>query len=1013
MRVALLSFNAQSRDAIGNQVAEKLAFFLERGADVRIFVESDANLHPAVHGHATVIAPDPRGAAWEFIAGADLVVAEYGQYYALLGLLPLLAGGKPRVLVDYYGVTPPELWGGHNREALERGVRFRGLVWCADAALVHSRCTAGELTGACRFPTARVHQIGLPVDETRGQPGPPQKNPRAALGLQDARLLLYVGRVAPSKRLPVLVEAVARLRDVEPAVHAVIVGNHSDIYREEMRHCQECAKRLGVAERVHFLGSCSDAELADLYRAADVFVTPSRSEGFCLPVIEAMASGLPVVAARATALPETVGGAGLTFRPDDAEDLARQIRRALASASEPRPPAAMPRRVAFVSFRYGADVVGGAEASLRTMAEHLRAAGHHIEVFTTCTNAEAAWHNELPPGTTSLDGIPVHRFPLDAHDRASHLNSLAAILQHTGVVSADEEADYLRHSIHSTGLMEALGRRRDDFDAIVAGPYLFGLTHDVAVAFPEKTVVVPCFHDEPLARLACWQRAYERVAGIWYHSPEERAFAEQTLGINHPGAVDVGTCVDAAALGDKAAGRRRAGAERYVVYCGRYSEQKGLPTLLDYAQRYQRERPDHFRFVFLGRGEVPIPAAPWVADLGFITESDKRDVLAGSAALVQLSRCESLSLVALEAWAQGTAVIANTECAVMAGHIARSGGGRLVADYETFGAALDELWHDPDAGRRLGERGRAYVRAEYGAPGRFTERLESALADLATPLRDKMRRAGLARAAQFQRPAWRAQFGRVVEAVLDEAPRPAHFAVDIEPQSKQISAGAGARRLLIPVRITNRGTHALAPEGPGCTTLRARIVAGDQRWEEATTLAGVLVPGESQRLAVAVSVPPHAGAYDLELAAVCPQAAQATTAATMELRVEPCAARAAHGCASLLLDSTRSAIAEAERQQTLPDDYTDVTQGWFARWKRWLKRKLLGNFKQAYVDVLSRRQSHVNRQLVSAVQQLADCCATLDHALRSIDERLARLEAAVPPPIDVHQTSDQPAEAYR
>src|SRR5262249_21593666 len=152
MRVALLSFNAQSRDAIGNQVAEKLAFFLERGADVRVFVESDANLHPAVRGHAIVIEPDPHGEAWDFIAGADLVCAEYGQYYGLLGLLPLLAGGKPRVLVDYYGVTPPELWGEHNREALERGVRFRGLVWCADAALVHSRCTGRELIDACRFP---------------------------------------------------------------------------------------------------------------------------------------------------------------------------------------------------------------------------------------------------------------------------------------------------------------------------------------------------------------------------------------------------------------------------------------------------------------------------------------------------------------------------------------------------------------------------------------------------------------------------------------------------------------------------------------------------------------------------------------------------------------------------------------------------------------------------------------------------------------------------------------------
>src|SRR5262249_35388118 len=237
----------------------------------------------------------------------------------------------------------------------------------------------------------------------------------------------------------------------------------------------------------------------------------------------------------------------------------------------------------------------------------------------------------------------------------------------------------------------------------------------------------------------------------------------------------------------------------YVVYCGRYSEQKEFPTLIDYARRYYRERPARFRFVFVGRGEVAIPAEPWAVDLGFVGDGDKRDVLAGSAALIQLSRFESLSLVALEAWAQGVPVIASPDCAVLAGHVARSGGGRLVADYATFCAALDELWNDADAGLRMAERGRAYVRAEYGSPGQFTERLQAGLADLATPLREKMRRRGLARAAQFQRQAWRAQFGRVVEAVLDEAPRPAHFAVDIEPQSTQISAGLGARRLLVPV----------------------------------------------------------------------------------------------------------------------------------------------------------------------------------------------------------------------
>src|SRR5438132_8562647 len=99
MRVALVTFNAQDRDAIGNQVAEKVVFFIERGADVRVFVESDARIHPAVQHYCHVaIGEEPDEAAWSYLSRADLVVVEYGHFYGLLHWLPLLAGGRARVL---------------------------------------------------------------------------------------------------------------------------------------------------------------------------------------------------------------------------------------------------------------------------------------------------------------------------------------------------------------------------------------------------------------------------------------------------------------------------------------------------------------------------------------------------------------------------------------------------------------------------------------------------------------------------------------------------------------------------------------------------------------------------------------------------------------------------------------------------------------------------------------------------------------------------------------------------
>jgi len=1054
MRVALLSHNAQAGDAIGNQVAEKLAFFLERGSDVRVFVESDHDLHPCVGPYAERFRPSqPEGDAWLFLTSADLVIAEYGQYYPLLNLLPLLAGGRPRILLDYHGVTPPDLWGLQNHEALTLGVRQRGLVWCADGVLVHSRYTGDELRTQCAFPPERLHQLGFPVDVSEFYPGDGSRW-RRTLDLQDARLLVFVGRLAPNKRVPLLVEALARLGDLRPAVHALIVGTTGDVYRTEAERCRQRAAELGVADRLHFLGRQTGQALIDAYRAADVFVIPSLWESFCIPAVEALACGVPVVAARTTALPETLADAGLTFNPDNADDLVRQLRRVLLPKSEPEneiPGARASRphpgnlaaggtpalqglpsscsgfvsdcglRLAIVSFRYGVDFAGGAETSLRTIAETLHAAGCAVEVFTTCTRSESVWSDELPEGTSHVNGVPVHRFRLDAHDRQRHLETVRTVWEANGRVDAADEQEYLRHSIHSTGLLDALRQRTADFDAVIAGPYLFGLTHDVAVALPDKTLLLPCFHDEPIARLEAWRRTYERCGGLLYHSPEEQRFAEIDLGLNHPGATCIGTYLDTKTPGDPETGRRVVGVTGpYVVYAGRFSSQKELPILLERARRYHAEHPGRFACVFLGQGQVAIPAEPWARDLGFVDERRKRDVLAGAAALVQPSPYESLSLASLEAWVQGTPVLANARSIVMAGHLQRSGAGRTVDGYEQFAAALDDLWDNPQRWRELGRQGQAYVRGRYGSKDEFTRGLLEALQELRLPLSEQMRRRGLRRAATFSRPAWREQFGAVVERLLDAPPRPYRERVEVRPRGAERTAAAGAEAVLVPVRIVNRGTHPLLAEGPARTVLRCRILDEEGRLAAADTdttpLPGLLQPGRALAAAVPVPVPSQPGTYEVIFWAERtskvdggwwmvdgaakkppwlhhpPSTIHHPPLGRLRLLVHGQEGQADSGCCAAALETARAALVEANRLQRLPDDYTDVTEGLFAAWKRRVKRKLLGNFKHAYVDVLSRQQSAFNRQLLGAVGELAECCATLDHAVHVLLQRVAELE---------------------
>ncbi len=981
MRVAIVTANARAGDAIGSQVAEKLAFFRDRGADVRVFAECRRFLHPAVRPFCRTIHPQkPEGKTWQFLASADLIVVEYGHAYPLLSLLPLLAGGKPRIVLDYHGVSPPQLWQGGQRDMLEAGLQQRGLVWCADAAMVHSRFTRRELLEPTHFPDERCLVVPLPVDTMSFCPGPGAPDWRRRLGLEEATVLLFVGRLAPNKRVPVLVEALDRLRERTPAVHAVIVGDDSDVYQLEKRQCQERAAALGLAERVHFLGRVSPDQLRAAYRAADVFVMPSRHEGFCLPVMEAMACGLPVVAARAGALPETVGAAGLTFRPDDADDLARQLKRVLDGRCGPPMCRADKRlRVAVAAGRYGTGFVGGAEASLRMMAEMLHQAGHQVEVFTIRDSNETA---------EEVAGIPVYRFPADDRDTVRFQEAARAITRAAGAVADEVEQEYLRHSVRSTRLLDALHERRDDWDAILTGPYLSGLSYDVARAFPSRTLLVPCFHDEPLARLRMWRTAYEPVGGMLFHSPEEQSLAEAEFGFNCPGSVCAGTFLPIE-TGDAERGRQCVGAgRRYLVYCGRYLAEKGLPVLLDYAARYHAEYPDRLTVAFMGQGNVHIPRAPWARDLGFVPEAVKRDVLAGADALVHLSLNESLSLAVLEALAQGVPILTEARCEVLAGHLRRCGAGKAIDSYDTFAAALNDLWENPAPWQALGRQGQEYVRTRYGCRTAFQQTLEEAIGMLQLPLAERMRRRGLERAAACARSHWRERFAALIEALLDQPPRAYRPHLEVQPRAELRRVSGAEKTALIPVRVSNRGTHPALAEGPARLVLRARVIDPVDETtiaESETHLPGLLMPGQTLAVAVPVKVPPRPGAYDVLFEAGFHDGSQ--VAGRMRLMVG-----LTDGPQPVSWEGVGDALAEAHRLHQLPDTYIDVTQGWFASWKAWIKRKLLGNFKHAYVDVLSRQQSAVNRQLLAVIQELVEYCTTLESMHRHERDRIQALE---------------------
>jgi glycosyltransferase involved in cell wall biosynthesis len=194
----------------------------------------------------------------------------------------------------------------------------------APRVVTASEDAAGDLVQLLGIPRERndiaYHGVRVEPDP----PATPAHELRARIGHGREPAVLCVAQKRPYKSQDALIRALAA-PDVPPA-QLILPGAPTD-YERSLR---ALAQRLGVAGRVHFPGWVDDAELEGLYRLADCFALASRLEGFGLPVLEAMARGLPVACSDRTALPEVAGDAALLFDPDDDAAIARTLARLLS-----------------------------------------------------------------------------------------------------------------------------------------------------------------------------------------------------------------------------------------------------------------------------------------------------------------------------------------------------------------------------------------------------------------------------------------------------------------------------------------------------------------------------------------------------------------------------------------------------------------------------------------------------------------------------------------------------------
>jgi glycosyltransferase involved in cell wall biosynthesis len=319
MRIAILSPSIMTADAVGNDVVGMYHALRQRGHDVQLFAGTWTVTDPPVR-HFDAL---PRYLSSE----SDLLL-----YHHSIGWedgVHLLQQVSCKRAVRYHNVTPPEFFAGISddyanicrlgRAQLKTLAELR-----CDRYLFASDYNRQEFLArgvppertAVVFPfhhTNRLHD--LPGD----------------LAVLDAYRdgktnLLTVGRVAPNKGHAFLLYAFAVYHhEYNRDSRLLIVGKEDERLKAYGGFLRGLAEGLGVEDAVHFSGAVTDAGLKAYYLAADVFLGLSEHEGFGIPLVEAMALKVPVVARGASGIPGTVGDAGLVWEERDPDLVAESI----------------------------------------------------------------------------------------------------------------------------------------------------------------------------------------------------------------------------------------------------------------------------------------------------------------------------------------------------------------------------------------------------------------------------------------------------------------------------------------------------------------------------------------------------------------------------------------------------------------------------------------------------------------------------------------------------------------
>lgn len=376
------------------------------------------------------------------------------------------------------------------------------------------------------------------------------------------------------------------------------------------------------------------------------------------------------------------------------------------------------RKIAFVVPWYGEKIPGGAESAGRDIAKNLINAGIKVEILTTCVKDFASdWNiNFHKKGIEIIDDLVIRRFKVRERNIQA-FNIVNYKLINNIKINEKEERIFLEEMINSPDLYTYIEHHKSYYDAFIFIPYMFGTSYYGIKACPEKSVLIPCLHEEAYAHLNLFKEIFEKCKGIIFLSEAEKNLAEKLYNIKNVKRTVIGTGIDTKVNFDGQKFKIKYHLKNpYILYAGRKDTGKNVHILIEFYKKFLELNPHiDLDLILIGGGSIDIHRSiqNHVKDLGFVSLEDKYNAYAGADIFCQPSNHESFSIVIMESWICGTPVIVNGECEVTKRFCIESNGGLYYFSYNEFEQCVKYFINNKEKAKIIGLQGKKFVEANF------------------------------------------------------------------------------------------------------------------------------------------------------------------------------------------------------------------------------------------------------------------------------------------------------------